>query len=389
MTLVDLLLGILLVGGALSGWRAGFVTRLAGWIGLLAGLGVSYWTVPLVLALVEDTGPATRLLLAAGTLALSVAGVTLLLSNVGRSLGERIARTVLAPLDRAAGSIAGVLVVAVLAWLVLPAAAALPDPFGRQASDAAASRVLATFSSPPPDITAALRELVADGPLPSIIAELEPVRAAGPPPDDLAVPPEILERATTSTVRVTARGCGARFDGSGVAIAGGLVLTNAHVVAGSDTVDLRRPDGVVRPGRVVAFDAARDLALVSVEDLGQAPLPLATADPRDEVAVIGYPGGQAQPRIAPARIQQRRSAVGRDIYGVEETEREVLFLSAALRRGDSGAPVIDPEGRVVGLVFAVSPDQPTSAYALDRSEVEAILAAPRVTGATGRCLVLP
>lgn len=389
MTFIDLLLLLLVLGAGVSGWHAGLVARLAGWVGLVAGLGVSFWTVPLILALVEDTGPGTRLLLAAGTLAVSVGAVTLLLSSIGRSLGDRIATTMLAPVDRAAGSVAGVLVVAIVAWLVLPAAAALPDPFGRHASDAAAGRLLAAFSPPPPDITAALRDVVADGPLPSIIAELEPVRAAGPPPDDLAVPPEVLERATASTVRITARGCGARFDGSGVTIAGGLVLTNAHVVAGSDTVDVRRPDGVVRPGRVVAFDAARDLALVSVEDLGQAPLPLASADPRDEVAVIGYPGGQAQPRIAPARIQQRRSAVGRDIYGVAETERQVLFLSAELRRGDSGAAVIDPDGQVVGIVFAVSPDRPTSAYALDRREVDAILAAPRVTGATGRCLTLP
>jgi hypothetical protein len=67
----------------------------------------------------------------------------------------------------------------------------------------------------------------------------------------------------------------------------------------------------------------------------------------------------------------------------------VLFLSAALRRGDSGGPLIDQEGNVVGIVFAVSPDQPSSAYALDRRELDAILAAPRVTGATGRCLTLP
>jgi S1-C subfamily serine protease len=389
VTLTDLILVLLVVAAAVSGWRAGLVTRLAGWIGLLAGLGVSVWTVPLALTVLADAGPAVRLLVATATFVGTVAAVTLLLSHVGRSLGARVATTRLAPLDRAAGSLAGALVVVLLAWLVLPSVTTLPDPIGRQASDAAATRLLAATTPPPPDVTATLRDLVADGPFPEIIAELEPVRSAGPPPDDLAVPSEVLERATASTVRVTARGCGARFDGSGVTIAGGLVMTNAHVVAGSDAVELRRPDGAVRSGRVVAFDPARDLALVSVEDLGQAPLPLASAEPRDEVAVIGYPGGQTQPRIAPARIQQRRAAVGRDIYGVDDTERQVLFLSAALRRGDSGGPLIDQEGNVVGIVFAVSPDQPSSAYALDRRELDAILAAPRVTGATGRCLTLP
>jgi S1-C subfamily serine protease len=382
-------LGLLVVGAGVSGWHAGLVTRLGGWLGLVAGLGVSIWTVPLSLVLVADAGPGVRLVVVLAAFALTVLAVTALLHSVGRSLGLRLATTRLAPVDRAAGSLAGTALVVLLAWLVLPAAADLPDPIGRQASDAASARLLAAIAPAPPDVTAAARDLLDGGPLPAIIAELEPVRAAGPPPDDLAVPPEVVTRATASTVRVTARGCGARFDGSGVTIAGGLVVTNAHVVAGSDTVELRRPDGVVRAGRVVAFDPARDLALVSVEDLGQQPLTLGSADPRDEVAVIGYPGGQAEPRVAPARVQQRRTAVGRDIYGSADTERQVLFLSAALRRGDSGAPLVDPEGRVVGIVFAVSPEQPSSAYALDRQEVDAILAAPRVTGATGRCVALP
>lgn len=389
MTLLDLLLAFLLVSAVLSGWQVGFVARLAGWAGVLAGLGIAYWTVPFALAFASDATAGTKLLVAVGALIVSVGGSALLLESVGRSLADHVATTSLAPLDRAVGALAGVLVVVATAWLVLPAATALPDPFGRQASDAAASRLLTAVAPAPPDITGALSALIADGPFPDIVAELGPVRAAGPPPTDLTVPPAVIEQATAATVRVTARGCGARFDGSGVAIAGGLVATNAHVVAGSDEVELRRPDGAVRPGRVVAFDPDRDLALIQVEELGQQPLPLGTADAGQEVAIIGYPGGQPQPRVAPARIQQRRTALGRDIYELAETERQVLFLSAELRRGDSGAPLVTADGEVVGLVFAVSPDRSTTAYALDRREVDAILAAPRITGATGRCLVQP
>lgn len=389
MTLADLVLATIVVGAAVSGWHVGFVARLGGWIGVIAGLGATVWTVPLALAVLDDAGPAVRLMIAVTTFALTVTAIALLVGHVGRSVSSRVAGTRLAPLDRAVGAVAGVLVVALLTWLLLPTAAALPEPFGRQARDSALTRAVAAVTPAPPDVAATLRDLIADGPFPQIIAELEPVRAAGPPPDAVAVAPEVLERVTASTVRVTAQGCGARFDGSGVTIAGGLVVTNAHVVAGSETVSLRRPDGAVRSGRVVAFDPGRDLALVSVEDLGQQPLALGSAEPRDEVAVIGYPGGQAQPRVAPARVQQRRAAVGRDIYDAAETERQVLFLAAALQRGDSGAPVVDREGQVVGLVFAVSPDQPGSAYALDRRELDAVLAAPRVTGATGRCLTLP
>jgi S1-C subfamily serine protease len=247
---------------------------------------------------------------------------------------------------------------------------------------------LAEHAPPPPDVSNTVRELIAGSRFPEVIAELGPVRTAGPPPASVAIDDDVLARATAATVRVTARGCGVRYDGSGVTIAGGLVLTNAHVVAGSERVEVRRPDGAVRSGRVVAFDPKRDLALLEIADLEQRPLPLGQARAGDEVAVIGYPGGQPDPRVAAVRVQQRRAALGKDIHQQAETERQVLFLSAALRQGDSGAPVIDDEGHVVGLVFAVSPDRPTSAYALDRTEIDAMLVAPRVTGATGRCLPL-
>ena len=88
-----------------------------------------------------------------------------------------------------------------------------------------------------------------------------------------------------------------------------------------------------------------------------------------------------------ARIIDRWvTGVGRDIYGAGATERSLFFLAAELRTGDSGAPVIDVEGRAVGAVFAVSPDVPTAAYALSVDELEALLDAPRTPGDSGRCI---
>ena len=80
------------------------------------------------------------------------------------------------------------------------------------------------------------------------------------------------------------------------------------------------------------------------------------------------------------------TVVGRDIYGVDGSERAMFFLAAELRSGDSGAPLVDVEGRAVGVVFAVSPDVADAAYALSADEVKAVIAAPQVPGDAGRCI---
>ncbi len=386
MTLLDLALLLVLVTAVGSGWRAGLVTRGAVWLGLGLGLVAAAWTVPSVLDLVPGAEATTRFLVAVSTLAATVTLIATTLGQLGRRLGARVGTTSLAGLDRVGGAVAGAMLVLLGAWLLLPMTAQLPGVVGRQAIDAMSARVLAQHAPAPPQLGETMRRLVTESRFPEVIAELGPVRTAGPPPEVVDLDEDVLARATAATVRVSASGCGARYDGSGVTIAGGLVLTNAHVVAGSDQVQVRRPDGAVRSGRVVSFDPDRDLALVEVADLGQQPLPLGSARAGDEGAVIGYPGGQPDPRATAVRVQQRRTAVGRDIHHSTETRREILFLAATLRQGDSGAPVIDREGNVVGLVFAVSPDRLTTAYALDRTEIDAILVAPRVTGATGRCL---
>ena len=388
LTLLDLLVVLLLAAAALSGWRAGLLRRAGAWLGVLVGLAASVWTVTATLRWLENEPANLRFVAALVVFATTMTVTTTLLGRLGGALGRRVADTPLQVVDRSAGAVAGVALVAVMTWLALPLAAAVPGPLAHQATDARITSLLDEHAPPTPQLGETVRALVAETRFPEVVAELAPVRPAGPPPDDLAVPPEVLDRARASTVRVSARGCGVRYDGSGVTIAAGTVLTNAHVVAGSDRVEVRRPDGQVRSARVVAFDPRRDLALLEVADLGQQHLPLSTTSAGAEAAVIGYPGGQPDPRITAVRVQQQRSALGRDIHGAEETERDVLFLAAALRQGDSGAPVIDTTGAVVGLVFAISPDQPTTAYALDRREIDAILAAPRVTGATGRCLAV-
>ncbi|MBA2626261.1 MAG: trypsin-like peptidase domain-containing protein, partial [Acidimicrobiia bacterium] len=160
-----------------------------------------------------------------------------------------------------------------------------------------------------------------------------------------------------STVRVEGAACGRIQEGSGWVAGPGLVVTNAHVVAGEDETVVISPNG---------NDADAERGTTG--------------------AVLGYPGGGPL-EVSPFEVEQELSAVGRDLYDRRDTRREVLVLAADLAPGDSGGALVGPDGSVVGAAFAIAPDRRGTAYALAPSEVRAILEArgtERVD--TGACL---
>ena len=386
MNLLDLLLlvaaGVALVGG----WHVGFVARVSTWLGLAAGVVASRWTVPAVLGVLTVGAPLLRLFVGLVVVAFTVSVVASLFQIVGARIRHLVALTPLRGLDRAGGALAGFLAVLAVVWFLIPAAAEVPGSVARQVRNSIAVMLIRDVAPPPPDAARAVRALIDSSRFPEVFEEFAPAPVSGPPPDAIPVSDHVVDRVTASTVNVEASGCDQRYEGSGFTVAEDLVVTNAHVVAGSDDVRVRRPDGVELDGEVVVFDPRRDIALLEVPDLGQAPLSLAEISPGTEGVAIGYPGGQNQPRVAPARVEERRTAVGRDIYGTDRTRREVLFLSARLQQGDSGSPLVDGEGNVAGVVFAISPDQPTTAYALDLDELRSALEAPVQRGVTGACI---
>jgi S1-C subfamily serine protease len=385
VNLLDLLLIVVLVLTALGGFRAGLISRLSGWIGLLAGLVVSFFAVPVVLGFFDGGAPITRFLIAIAVLSITVTVLSSLFQRIGLGLVRVIHRTPLRGVDRAAGAVAAVAVLGMLLWLLIPAAALVPGTISAQVRSSAVLGAVQDSTPPPPDAIGALGNLVDRSRFPDVFDDLRPAPDTGPPPSEIPVPPDVVEAATASTVRVNSTGCSRRYVGSGWTVADGLVATNAHVVAGADEISVRRPDGQVRDARVVRFDADRDLAVLEVADLGQSPLPLGSVVAGGDGASIGYPGGQELPRVAPVSVREQRTTNGRDIYRERPATREVVFLAAELRQGDSGSPVIDANGDVVGIVFAISPDRSTTAYALAPEELEDVLAGP-ATSDPGRCL---
>jgi S1-C subfamily serine protease len=387
VNLLDLALLVAIAIAVATGLRLGFLARAASFVGLAAGLALATVTVPYALALTSDGQPAVRLFVGLLVLAVTVTLVATIFQSVGVRLRHSVAgSSPLTALDRGAGAIAGAVVILLLVWFLVPAASVVPGSIARQVRGSVVVDAVMALSPPPPDTVQALRNLVASSRFPEVFADLQPAPDTGPPPEEIPIAADVVERATASTINVETEGCGRRFEGSGFTIQPGLVVTNAHVVAGADVVEARLPDGPLLPATVVVFDPDRDLALLQVEDLPQEPLERATADVGTVGVVIGYPGGQDVPRVAPVEVRDKRNALGRDIYGRDRTEREVLFLSAELEQGDSGSPVINADGRVVGVTFAISPDRATSAFALDRTELEAVLGADRNPGNTGPCI---
>lgn len=386
MNLLDLALALTLVAAILGGLRAGLVARVFTWTGVAVGALAATFTVPLVLRVLDGGPPSTRFVVGIAVLAATVALSSSLFQAVGARARAGVAATSLSGLDRVLGALAGGALILAVVWFLLPAAAGTSGEIARQVRGSALVGMVDTLAPSPPQAAYDLTALVDRTRFPAVFDDLRPSPETGPPPADIPVDPAVVDRATAATVQVRARGCGRRYDGSGVVIADDVIVTNAHVVAGADEVTVTRPDGTRRSATVVRFDPDRDLAVLETDGLGAPALALGRADRGDDGVSIGYPGGQSAPRVAPLRVEDRRTATGRDIYGQPGREREVLFLAAQLRQGDSGSPVVDTRGDVIGIVFAVSPDRDTAAFALDRVEVDGILDAPRNPGDAGTCL---
>jgi S1-C subfamily serine protease len=207
-----------------------------------------------------------------------------------------------------------------------------------------------------------------------------------PMPEAKLVP--ALSPVTASTVRVSGVACGRRLYGSGFSPAPDTIVTNAHVVAGTTSAEVLRPDGRTLPATVVTFDPVRDLAVLSVPGLGQPSLGLGSAVVGETDGVYGHPRGRPAVEISPAQVLRRATVDAGDIYDRPSTPRQILVLGADLEPGDSGAALVNSAGKVVGVAFAVSNLRRGTAFAVASEELAPVLAQPRSRPvATGPCLV--
>ena len=201
------------------------------------------------------------------------------------------------------------------------------------------------------------------------------------PQAPVAIPPLVdtagIREATSVTVKVIASGCdGGAEAGSSWPLATGYFVTNAHVVAGSSSVEIDAPNGGRYPARVVLFDPNTDLAVLYSPGLNLRPLTLVDSNPARGTggAVIGYPGGGAE-QVVSAAVSGTESARGYNIYGDTLVTREIEVLAARVIPGNSGGPIVNDSGQIIGVVFAASTTQSNVGYALTIPQVSSDLQA--------------
>ncbi|MFM7270605.1 MAG: CvpA family protein [Actinomycetes bacterium] len=384
MNALDVTVLALALLGAVVGASLGLVRGLAVWCGTALG---AIGATALLPAVSDRSGSSSSgavlapMLLVVGLMA----GGGLLGAAVRRSLRRDGSPRDPGRIDRSLGSAVGAFAVLLGVWLLLPVVSAARTWPPELSSGSLTVRGIDRFApGPPAAVVEAARRVAAANP--GAHAPLDPGADVGAPPTVSDLDPAAVARALRSSVRIEGRACATLQDGSGVVIGRDLVLTNAHVVAGERSTAVVRPDGSAVPARVVAFDGRADAAVLRVPGLGLPALPQGTTDIGRIVATIGHPGG-GPVRVAPTRIAERIRARGTDILGRGRTRRAVLVLAAELEPGDSGSPLVDAQGRVVGLAFAIDPDAPRTAYALEPSEYRELVAgAGTQPVSTGACV---
>jgi S1-C subfamily serine protease len=379
---LDVLLGIVLIVAAISGWRRGFIVVVLGYAGLLIGLAVGAWAATRIGLVVSTEESLRRIFVGIGVFFLVAAVFHSLAIRAGRAAKGGLVGQWTSNLDSVGGAVVASAVAAIALWFVALTMSDSMPVLARAVSDSVILTTIDHHAPRPPAAVSELRRLLAGSPFPDAFASLRPPISSGSPP--VIQSTQGIQRAAAATVQIESEGCGGLLFGSGFPVNGNLVVTNAHVVAGTGNHRVITSRGTRLPATVVLFDPRRDIALLRVPGLPVRPLPLADpSGPRTIGAVIGYPGGGSQ-KVVGAQVVTKTVATGRDIYSRALVRREIWVLRAVIRKGDSGGPLVDRSGRALGVVFAASTITDQEGYALTNAELRTDLAA-----AAGRTAPVP
>jgi S1-C subfamily serine protease len=392
MTAVNLLDGVivLLVGlSIVAGFRRGAALQLVTYTGLLLGLLAGALLGPSVARLADD--PFVQAALALGTLLALAAVGDAIGWWIGRHVWAAARRSRLDPIDAGAGSVVAGAATLLVTWFLAFNLVQGPFPsVSQQIRGSAIVRGLDAVLPRPPMLLAQVRSFLDRFGFPEVFVGLPPAPAGPVDPPTAAQAREAFLAADQSTFRIVGAACGRIQEGTGFLLDGGLVVTNAHVVAGVQVPRIQSQNGGEISGAVVAFDADRDLAVLRVDPTVAEALPVAPgiATRGTAGAVVGYPGGGDLTGVK-AAVRREMTAVGRDIYGRDTVEREIYELQTHVVPGNSGGPFVTSNGVVTGVVFAASTSNDGVGYALTTNELRPVLNRAR-TGAgrvgTGPCI---
>jgi S1-C subfamily serine protease/uncharacterized membrane protein required for colicin V production len=380
MDLLDVAIFGLICFFAYSGWRRGITWVGLSLLGLVVGVIIATWAAPRLARFVSHDPSATSIR-SALTVGIFI-GIILLIEGAGTAVGFRFRlaslRSRFAYSDSVLGSFAAMLGVLAVSWYMgITFVQSRWTYLDHQIEGSFIVTSLARIAPSPPGFIAQAESAIGgvDGPIP----------LAGLLPPDLPVvdiPPSAdtpgIQAATSRTAKVIStipdtQSCAGEEAGSGFAIQDDYLVTNAHVVAAGTQFTVITPDGKTHTNvTVVLFDPTVDVAVLHVPHLGMTPLQLLAGDPapRTTGAVIGYPGGGRE-TVEPAAVRGTEQASGYTIYNDGQTvTRDIVVVAGKIIPGNSGGPLVNGDGYVIGLVFAESTRDPgQEGYALSVPQI--------------------
>ncbi|HWN36045.1 MAG TPA: MarP family serine protease, partial [Pseudonocardia sp.] len=397
MTWVDLFVLLLAVLGGVSGWRHGLAVSLLSFVGVLVGALLGVQLAPLVAG--GLSAPMVRVMASIAVVVVLVALGEAAGVFLGRLIRDRLTGGRPVQVESALGALVQGVTVVLAAWLVaLPLASAsfpaLTDGIRGSALLGGMDAVVGAAAPSARELPDDLRAMLSSSAMTPGARQRGRINAeVGPPNMTLAGLPAV-RTASTGVLKIHGRAfqCMRALEGSGFVVAPNRVATNAHVVAGTAdlNVELASSGGTRQlSAQVVLFNPDVDVAILAVPGLGLAPLRMApsSARPSGDAIELGYPL-DGPLTTTPARIRDQIDLSTEDIYKRKTVVRDVYAIRALVVKGNSGGPLIAPDGSIYGMIFGTDPDHPNSGYALTLPQIAPMLqAAPGLTRpvSTGAC----
>jgi S1-C subfamily serine protease len=348
LSLIDVVIVVFALAMAAVGWERGLVRSAFPLAGFIGGVFAGARLAPSLL----DGGaesPYAPAVAAGGGILLGLF-LAIALEGVGQRLGARLAeRQGTRMADSAGGAILFLGLALLATWVFGAVALNLPGQNAREVRETVQrSSILVALNDVAPPSGGFLNAL----------RRIDPSRSVRGPEADVGPPdPAILrdtdvEAASQSVVRITGSACGLGIAGSGWIAGPGIVVTNAHVVAGQDDTQVTLSGGETLDAAALYYEPRNDLAVLDVPGLGGTALDL-VAKPRKGTtsATVGYPENGPL-TLTPARLGRTGTVESQDSYGRGPVERRMTPFRGEVRNGNSGGPVIDANGDVLATVFA-------------------------------------
>jgi len=273
-------------------------------------------------------------------------------------------------------------------WLIASLVGRLPVVgLGNSANDSLIVQNLDQYLPPIPAVFAVFGRQIDPNSPPRVFIKTKTQVKAYIPINSPAIQ-AVAAKTESSIVRITSFGCGGIISGSGFVVAPDLVMTNAHVIAGTHRPIIKYGTQSYE-GVPILFSQSMDVTILHVKGLPANPLTLLNRKVADNtpVAVLGYPGGNYT--ALPGIVIDEQLIQSSNLYGVGAFGRQVYEVKAGVAEGSSGGPMIVENGKVAGVIFAKSTSANAYGYALTSTSLQnqvqqAQISTRRVS--TGTCI---